>query len=114
VLSTLVIVLPAIWGGFALWYQIPGGRIFKGLCVVFWGAFSFAMLVVLWQGRIMLGVIAFTVALPRSATEASVLDETSFAEAATDPEFMRKAMRPVRGSGIEIGAYGVVCIESGR
>jgi hypothetical protein len=63
VLSTLVIVLPAIWGGFALWYQIPGGRIFKGLCVVFWGAFSFAMLVVLWQGRITLGVIAFTVAL---------------------------------------------------
>jgi hypothetical protein len=63
VLSTLVIVFPAIWGGFALWYQIPGGRIIKGLCVVLWGAFSFAMLVVLWQGRITLGVIAFTVAL---------------------------------------------------
>jgi hypothetical protein len=63
VLSTLVIVFPAIWGGFALWYQIVGGRIFKGLCVVLWGAFSFTMLVVLWQGRITLGVIAFTVAL---------------------------------------------------
>jgi hypothetical protein len=63
VLSTLIIVFPAIWGGFALWYQIPGGRIFRGLCVVLWGAFSFAMLVVLWQGRITLGVIAFAVAL---------------------------------------------------
>src|ERR1700692_1183230 len=63
VLSTLIIVFPAIWGGFALWYRIPGGRIFKGLCVVLWGAFSFAMLVVLWQGRITLGVIAFTAAL---------------------------------------------------
>jgi hypothetical protein len=63
VLSTLIIVFPSIWGGFALWYQIPGGRIFRGLCVVLWGAFSFAMLVVLWQGRITLGVIAFAVAL---------------------------------------------------
>ncbi|MEA3107278.1 MAG: hypothetical protein QOI88_1883 [Gammaproteobacteria bacterium] len=63
VLSTLIIVFPSIWGGFALWYQIPGGRIFRGLCVVLWGAFSFAMLVVLWQGGITLGVIAFAVAL---------------------------------------------------
>jgi hypothetical protein len=63
VLSTLVVAFPAIWGGFALWYQIPGGRIFRCLCVVLWGAFSFATLVVLWQGRITLGMIAFSVAL---------------------------------------------------
>jgi hypothetical protein len=62
VLSTLIIVFPAFWGGFALWYQIPGGQIFKALCVVLWGAFSFAMLVALWQGRITPGVIAFAVA----------------------------------------------------
>jgi hypothetical protein len=63
VLATLLIIFPAIWGGFALWYQIPGGQSFKGLCVLLWGAFSFAMLIALWQGRITLGVIAFTVAL---------------------------------------------------
>jgi hypothetical protein len=63
VLTTLIIIFPAIWGGFALWYQIPGGQSFRGLCVVLWGAFSFAMLIALWQGRITLGVIAFTVAL---------------------------------------------------
>jgi Domain of unknown function (DUF4105) len=62
VLSTLIIVFPAFWGGFALWYQIPGGQILKALCVVLWGAFSFAMLVALWQGRITPGVIAFAVA----------------------------------------------------
>src|SRR4029077_19069607 len=62
-LSTLVIIFPACWGGFALWYQVPGGQFFKGLCVVLWGAFSFSMLVALWQGRIGVGVIAFAVAL---------------------------------------------------
>ena len=62
-LSTLIIIFPAIWGGFALWYQVPSGQFFKGLCVVLWGAFSFAMLTALWQGRITMGVIAFTVAL---------------------------------------------------
>src|ERR1700675_3237557 len=64
VLATLLIIFPAFWGGFALWYQIPGGQVLKGLCVVLWGAFSLAMLTTaLWQGRIALAVIAFTVAL---------------------------------------------------
>ena len=63
VLSTLLVIFPAIWGGFALWYQIPGGQFLKGLCVVLWGAFSIAMLAALWQGRPALGMIAFAVAL---------------------------------------------------
>jgi hypothetical protein len=63
VLASLIIIFPAIWGGFALWYQIPGGQFFKGLSVALWGAFSFAMLIALWQGRITLGVIAFAVSL---------------------------------------------------
>jgi hypothetical protein len=63
-LSALFIIFPAFWGGFALWYQIPGGQVLKGLCVVLWGAFSLAMLTTaLCQGRIALAVIAFTVAL---------------------------------------------------
>jgi hypothetical protein len=44
---------------------------------------------------------------------AAVLDETSFSEAAHDPDFMRTAARPVSRT-LEIGAYGVACIESGR
>jgi hypothetical protein len=63
VLSSLIVIFPAIWGGFALWYQVPGGQSFKGLGVVLWGAFSFAMVTAVWQGRITLGVIAFAVAL---------------------------------------------------
>jgi hypothetical protein len=63
VLSSLIIIFPAIWGGFALWYQLHGSQFFKGLCVVLWGTFSIAMLTALWQGRFAVGVIAFTVAL---------------------------------------------------
>jgi hypothetical protein len=63
VLSSLIIIFPAIWGGFALGYQTPGGQFFKSLCVALWGAFSFALLTAVWQGRITLGVIAFAVAL---------------------------------------------------
>src|SRR5260370_1033726 len=63
VLLSLIIIFPAIWGGFALWYQMPGGQFFKGLCVVLWGAFSVAMLTALWQGRATVGLIAFAVGL---------------------------------------------------
>jgi Domain of unknown function (DUF4105) len=63
VLASLTIFFPAIWGGFALWYQMPAGQFIKGLCVVLWSAFSFAMLTAVWQGRITVGVIAFAVAL---------------------------------------------------
>jgi hypothetical protein len=63
VLSSLIIIFPAIWGGFALWYQTSGGRFFKSLCVVLWGAICFALLTAVWQGRMTLGVIAFAVAL---------------------------------------------------
>jgi len=63
VLSSLIIIFPAIWGGFALWYQTSGGQFFKSPCVVLWGSFSFALLTAVLQGRIALGVIAFAVAL---------------------------------------------------
>jgi hypothetical protein len=48
-----------------------------------------------------------------SAARAEVLDETTFAEAARDPDFMRATGRSVNAI-MEIGAYGVACIESGR
>jgi hypothetical protein len=59
VLATLVAGCPAIWGGFALWYQIPGGQTLKALGVFVWIAFSLTMLIVFWQGRLAaLGVFA--------------------------------------------------------
>jgi hypothetical protein len=54
------------------------------------------------------------VSLPTlSAARGAALDETTFAAAAGDPAFMRTAAQPVGGT-LEIGAYGVVCIECGR
>jgi hypothetical protein len=60
-LATLLVALPAAWGSFALWYQVPGGQALKTLSVVLWGAFSVAMLVTLWQGRL-ISVFAFALA----------------------------------------------------
>jgi hypothetical protein len=47
VLATLVVGFPAIWGAFALWYQVPGGHALKTLGVALWAVFSFAMLMAL-------------------------------------------------------------------
>jgi hypothetical protein len=61
-LATLLVVLPAVWGGFALWYQIPGGTTSKLFSVLGWTAFSIVMLVTIWQVRIALGLLIFVVA----------------------------------------------------
>jgi hypothetical protein len=61
-LATLSLWLLAIWGGFALWYQFPGGRVLKGVTVVVWAAFSIAMLLAFWKGRVVLGIAGFAVA----------------------------------------------------
>jgi hypothetical protein len=45
---------------------------------------------------------------------AAQLDVVSFAAAAGDRRFMQRAAQPLGGSALEIGAYGVVCIDSGR
>jgi Domain of unknown function (DUF4105) len=62
-LATFIVGFPAIWGGFALWFQISGGKAVKGLCVVLWGAFSLMMLIALWQDRLGEGLVAFAVGL---------------------------------------------------
>jgi Domain of unknown function (DUF4105) len=59
VLATLVVGFPAIWGAFALWYQVPGGHALKTLGVALWAVFSFAMLMALWRGRTALGLVGF-------------------------------------------------------
>src|ERR1700722_3487391 len=58
-LAALLVAVPAAWGSFALWYQVPGGQALKTLSVVLWGTFSLTMLVTVWQGRLTIGVIVF-------------------------------------------------------
>jgi Domain of unknown function (DUF4105) len=61
-LADLLVAVPAAWGSFALWYQIPGGQTLKTLSVVLWGTFSLTMLVTVWQGRLTIGVVTFALA----------------------------------------------------
>jgi Domain of unknown function (DUF4105) len=60
--AIVVLSLLAVWGCFALWYQVSGGRALKSLSVAVWLAFSLAMLFALWQGRAVLSVLGFALA----------------------------------------------------
>jgi len=60
-LAVLAVLVSSIWGGFALWYQVPAGMLVRTVSVVLWAAFSVAMLL-LWRGRTALGLLAFAVA----------------------------------------------------
>ena len=60
VLATSALGLPAVWGAFALWYQAPGGTTGKILGIAVWSAFSIAMIVVIWQARIAVGLLMFS------------------------------------------------------
>src|SRR5471030_29979 len=61
-IAMFIVSLLALWGCFALWYQVPGGRALKGLSVALWVAFSVAMLFALWQDRVALGILGFAAA----------------------------------------------------
>jgi hypothetical protein len=52
-IAVAVIVLPLLilWGGFALWYQIPSGPIVKAIMVVVWAAIGLSLLMVALKGR---------------------------------------------------------------
>lgn len=60
-LATLIVGLPALWGAFALWFQVPGGHAVKALCVLLWAAFSMLALTALWQGRTLTGLAGFAI-----------------------------------------------------
>src|SRR5208283_910502 len=62
VLVTLIVSAAAIWGAFALWYQVPGGDALKIVAVALWTVLSLAMLVALWCGRTALGLLGFSAA----------------------------------------------------
>jgi len=64
VTTVAVIVLPllTLWGAFALWFQIPGGRIAKVLSVVIWVVIGLALLVLAARGRPLAGLGFFAAA----------------------------------------------------
>jgi Domain of unknown function (DUF4105) len=60
VLIAVFVGLAATWGGFALWYQLPGHHALKTIGVALWVIFSSAALVALWSGRAARGLWAFS------------------------------------------------------
>jgi hypothetical protein len=56
------VFLLAAWGAFALWFQVPGGLLLQSLGVGLWVAFSVAIIIILWRGRLAVGVMSFAVA----------------------------------------------------
>jgi hypothetical protein len=61
-LATLLVGLPALWGAFALSFQMPGGQVLRTLSVTLWAAFSLTMVIALWQGRVAFALLAFALA----------------------------------------------------
>jgi hypothetical protein len=59
--SSLVCLL-ALWGGFALWYQGPGGLTAKSLPIALWVLYSAVMLVLVWTHRPWVGMTGFALA----------------------------------------------------
>jgi hypothetical protein len=57
--AILLVGLPTAWGAAALWYQFPGGQILKGAVVLLWSVLGIALLIAIWQGRVLLGVLIF-------------------------------------------------------
>jgi Domain of unknown function (DUF4105) len=60
-LESLLIAVPAIWAGMALWYQAPGTRL-KNSLMILWAAFNAGLLIVLWQGSAGLALASFALA----------------------------------------------------
>jgi hypothetical protein len=58
--ATLLIGLMSAWGATALWYQAPGGRARKTLCILAWLTFCCASIGALWNGHAPLGIAAIT------------------------------------------------------
>jgi hypothetical protein len=61
-LATLIVGCCALWGAFALWYQVPGGQSLKTLGVLLWASIAVFLVIILWQGRTAAALLAFAVA----------------------------------------------------
>ncbi len=62
-IAVAVIVLPLLilWGGFALWYQIPGAPVVKAFTVAIWAAVGLSLLILAIKGRPWAGLGSFAV-----------------------------------------------------
>ena len=61
-LITLIVVVAATWGVFALWYQLPGEHGLKTAGVTLWVVLGCTVLVALWSRRIAQGLWIFSAA----------------------------------------------------
>jgi len=59
-IAAVSVGFPAIWGCFALWYQSSPTPAVKVLCVGLWIVFCLAMLVAVFNGQALLGIIGFS------------------------------------------------------
>lgn len=62
IVAVVVLPLLALWGGCALWFQIPGGQALKLIGVVVWTVIGLAALVAVLKGRVLVGVGGFAIA----------------------------------------------------
>jgi hypothetical protein len=62
-LLAFILALPATWGCFALWYQVPGAKPIRIIAVALWGLFSVLLLLALYRTRMLYLAGAFVLAL---------------------------------------------------
>lgn len=62
VLITLIVMVAATWGVFALWYQLPSEHGLKPAAVTLWVVLGFTVLVALWSRRSAQGLWIFSAA----------------------------------------------------
>jgi Domain of unknown function (DUF4105) len=62
-LLACILALPATWGCFALWYQVPGGKPIRIIAIALWGLFSVLVLLALYRTRMLYLAAVFVVAL---------------------------------------------------
>ena len=60
--ATAVLILIALWGVLALWYQVPGGMAGKAAAIALWALLGAAALLMLWSHRPVLGLVGFALA----------------------------------------------------
>lgn len=61
VLASLLVLAGAVWGAFALWYQVPAGTALKGIVAGLWAAFGLAAITLMWRGQARRGLLFYAV-----------------------------------------------------
>src|SRR5690554_2957808 len=58
-LISLLIFIAALWGGLALYYQLPLSMPWLGLALLFWAAIAISSLRILWHHSLMRGALLY-------------------------------------------------------